>query len=236
MPLRHWLFSLSLSWTFGPSSVPECWLCRHVLSIPVSTVLRIYSGLPNTEPNTLLFYSLMDGLKLNPSFLLHCLVCSSQRIDILQVCSTQNYLCPCSQVWQHKRLNRQHAPPPPHVFICSCQAGTLCLIPQPNTHLTGIDLPILSHAPCFSLELKIWSPLTYGGGQDSLQKPYFLPYWGKEKQVTSPEKLLDLLHLSTLAPPWGWSRESIISLLTVKAAFSSTGFWHMRKAVWTLQE
>lgn len=59
-------------------------------------------------------------------------------------------------------------------------------------------------------------------GQSS--KPYFLPYWGKEKQVTSPEKLLDFLHLSTPAPPWGWSRESIISQLTVKAAFSSTGF------------
>lgn len=123
-PLKHWLSSLSLSWTFGPCSVPKCWLCRHVLSILVSIVLRIYS-----EPSTLLFYSLMDGLKLNPSFLLHCLVCSSQRIDILQVCSTQNYLCPCSQVWQHKRLNRQHTPPPPRVFICSCQAGTLCLIP-----------------------------------------------------------------------------------------------------------
>lgn len=36
--------------------------------------------------------------------------------------------------------------------------------------------------------------------------------------------MLDFLHLSTPAPPWGWSRESIISQLTVKAAFSSTGF------------
>lgn len=105
LPLKHWIFSPSLSWTFDPSSVPKCWHFRHVPSILVYIVLRINSGLPNTEPQhtAILFFNGWFEIKSQSSLTLPGLFFTDKGLTFFK-CAPHRIICvhpdkaPCSQV------------------------------------------------------------------------------------------------------------------------------------------